>query len=63
MRETKNGVEPERVHARNDRSPRPAGRYVLYWMQQSQRAEHNPALEVAVARAKACGRPVVVGSG
>jgi deoxyribodipyrimidine photo-lyase len=63
MRNTETTVEPERVHALNDRPPRPAGRYVLYWMQQSQRADHNPALDEAVARANACGHPVVVAFG
>jgi len=36
---------------------------VLYWMQASQRADHNPALEHAVRRANALGLPVVVGFG
>ena len=35
------------------------GDYVLYWMQQSQRARFNPALEHAVAQANALGLPVV----
>jgi deoxyribodipyrimidine photo-lyase len=39
------------------------GNYVLYWMQQSQRAEENPALEHAVRRANALGLPVVVAFG
>ncbi len=37
------------------------GKAVLYWMQQSQRAEFNPALETAVARANALRLPVHVG--
>jgi deoxyribodipyrimidine photo-lyase len=36
------------------------GRFVLYWMQQSQRASQNPALELAVAEANARELPVVV---
>ena len=42
---------------------RPAGRgkYVLYWMQQAQRAECNHALEHAVEQANARRLPVVVG--
>ncbi len=36
------------------------GKYVLYWMQQSQRAEENPALEYAVRRANKLDLPVVV---
>jgi deoxyribodipyrimidine photo-lyase len=39
------------------------GDYVLYWMQQSQRAAFNPALEYAVAQANDLGLPVVVGFG
>jgi deoxyribodipyrimidine photo-lyase len=44
---------------------RPArrGRYVLYWMQQSQRARGNHALEQAVLRANQLGLPVLVGFG
>ena len=36
---------------------------MLYWMQQSQRAGWNPALECAVARANELSLPVVVGFG
>jgi len=36
------------------------GDYVLYWMQQSQRAEYNHALEYAVREADRRGLPVVV---
>ncbi len=36
------------------------GDYVLYWMQQSQRARWNHALEYAVLRANASGLPLVV---
>jgi deoxyribodipyrimidine photo-lyase len=39
------------------------GRFVLYWMQQSQRAAGNHALEYAVQRANALGLPVRVGFG
>lgn len=39
------------------------GRYVLYWMQSAQRAEHNPALEHALAEANRLGLPLVVGFG
>lgn len=40
-----------------------AGDYVLYWMQQSQRAEHNPALDVAIGEANRLKRPVLVAFG
>jgi deoxyribodipyrimidine photo-lyase len=51
-----------RLRALNARPVRD-GDYVLYWMQQSQRAAFNPALEHAVAEANALGLPVVVGFG
>ena len=44
-----------------NRAPRcPGGKYVLYWMQQSQRAVWNDALEYAVSRANEAGLPVLV---
>ncbi len=46
----------------NDRPPR-KGRYVLYWMQQSQREDCNDALEYAAARANEVGLPLLVGFG
>ncbi len=52
-------VEPERVAVLSD-APEREGRYVLYWMQQSQRAVFNPALEVAVAAANRRRLPLVV---
>jgi deoxyribodipyrimidine photo-lyase len=52
-------VEPERIKQLSN-APETAGDYVLYWMQQSQRAVHNPALEVAVTAANRLGLPVVV---
>ena len=39
------------------------GRYVLYWMQQSQRAELNHALEYAVHRANELSSPLLVAFG
>ncbi|MCR4391422.1 MAG: deoxyribodipyrimidine photo-lyase [Candidatus Acetothermia bacterium] len=56
------GVEPERVRFLNDRPVR-QGRYVLYWMQASQRASGNPALEHAVALGNDLGLPVAVAFG
>ena len=46
----------------NDRGMR-SGRYVLYWMQQSQRASFNPALEYAIGVANREGLPVLVAFG
>ncbi len=39
------------------------GDYALYWMQQSQRAEENPALEHAIRQANALRIPLVVAFG
>lgn len=52
-------VEPERIRALNSGSAR-RGRYVLYWMQASQRAEYNHALEYAIGAANDLAQPVVV---
>ena len=43
-----------------NRKPAPKGDYILYWMQQSQRAEYNPALEYAVREANGRRLPLVV---
>jgi len=51
-----------RIRILNDRDVRP-GRYVLYWMQQSQRAQHNPALDYAVQEANRLKLPLQVGFG
>lgn len=55
-------IADERIQILNDR-PIPDGDYVLYWMQESQRAEHNEALEFAIQRANDQGLPLVVGFG
>jgi deoxyribodipyrimidine photo-lyase len=47
-----------RIQFIND-NPVARGRYVLYWMQQSQRAEYNHALEYAAYRANELGLPLV----
>ena len=52
---------PDRLRSLNDEEPRPKeGRYVLYWMQQSQRAEHNHALELAIRKANEFGQSCLV---
>ena len=56
-------IEDTRVRKLNDLPPREKGEYVLYWMQQSERAEHNPALEHAARRANQHGKPLLVGFG
>jgi deoxyribodipyrimidine photo-lyase len=53
-------IDPERITVSSDSPAEPAGDYVLYWMQQSQRAVHNPALEHAIQAANAAGVPLLV---
>jgi deoxyribodipyrimidine photo-lyase len=53
------GIHETRIQHLNDREVVP-GRYVLYWMQQSQRAEMNHALEYGVQEANRLGCGVVV---
>lgn len=55
-------IEDERIHVLND-APERDGRYVLYWMQQSQRAHANPALEFAIVAAQRLDRSLIVGFG
>ena len=52
-------IQPQRVQSLNDKEIR-KGAYVLYWMQQSQRAECNHALEYALRQADELKLPVVV---
>jgi deoxyribodipyrimidine photo-lyase len=51
-----------RIRQLNER-PLGDGSYVLYWMQASQRAEFNPALEYAIRRADEINLGLVVGFG
>ncbi|MCR4440060.1 MAG: deoxyribodipyrimidine photo-lyase [bacterium] len=51
-------IHPERIRALNGKPVR-KGKYVLYWMQASQRAEYNHALEYAIQRANELGLPIV----
>ena len=53
-------IQSTRIRILNGVEPQADGRYVLYWMQQSQRARFNPALEFAVDQANARGLPVLV---
>ncbi len=52
-------IAEERITTLNDR-PIQQGQWVLYWMQQSQRAHDNPALEFAIAQANRLDLPVWV---
>lgn len=56
-------IDPARIKQLNDKSERADNRYVLYWMQQSQRARFNHALEYAVGRANELDQSVIVGFG
>ncbi|MGA7304678.1 MAG: deoxyribodipyrimidine photo-lyase [Rhodothermales bacterium] len=53
-------MQDEQIRQLNDRPAR-NGSYVLYWMQQSQRANANLALEYAIERANEAACPVLVG--
>ena len=53
-------IEPERICELSDHEPNDDGRYVLYWMQASMRAEHNPALEYAAQLANDHEVPLLV---
>lgn len=54
------GESHPRVQKLVDGSPSQDARYVLYWMQHSQRARDNPALEHAAGWANACNLPLLV---
>ena len=52
-------IQDERIQVVNS-SPVRNGRYVLYWMQASQRAECNHALEYAILRSNELRKPLIV---
>jgi deoxyribodipyrimidine photo-lyase len=52
-------IQRERIQALNEKAIR-KGRFVLYWMQASQRAECNHALEYAILKANELLQPVLV---
>src|ERR687894_838880 len=52
-------IQQERVRQLNEKDVRD-GDYVLYWMQEAQRAEFNHALEYAVQRANELGQRLLV---
>lgn len=52
-------VSQEKLSRLNENTTR-TGEYVLYWMQASQRAEYNHALEYAVASANKLRKPLIV---
>lgn len=53
-------IQPERIQILRDAPTRNSGKYVLYWMQQSQRTRWNHALEFAVEQANALKLPLRV---
>ncbi|MFW5759885.1 MAG: deoxyribodipyrimidine photo-lyase [Cyclobacteriaceae bacterium] len=53
-------IEPERIRTLNDKEENTDQEYVLYWMQQSQRAEYNHALEFALEKANDLKMPLLV---
>ena len=55
-------IQKSRIQFLND-APAAKGRYVLYWMQQSQRPDYNHALEYAIQQANRLGQGVLVGFG
>ena len=52
-------IHEKRFRVLNDVAPRKDGAYVLYLLQQANRAHHNPALEYAIEQGNALGLPVV----
>ena len=60
MNELKKITSDPRVTVRRPGPPHHTGQCVVYWMQRSQRAVDNPALNVAVSAANLLKRPVVV---
>jgi deoxyribodipyrimidine photo-lyase len=53
-------ISDPRVTVRRSDEPDGDGAAVVYWMQRSQRATDNPALETAIAAANAIGKSVIV---
>jgi deoxyribodipyrimidine photo-lyase len=52
-------IEKRRMQILNDKKIR-NGKYVVYWMQASQRSEYNHALEFAIAQANELHKPLLV---
>ena len=52
-------IQKERIKALNKKEVK-KGAYVLYWMQASQRAEYNHALEFAIIKANELRQPIIV---
>ena len=52
-------IHAERIKNLNKNSVK-EGRFVLYWMQASQRSEYNHALEFAIKKANEINKPLIV---
>jgi len=52
-------IQKERIKVLNKQGIK-KGTYVLYWMQASQRAEFNHALEYAISKGNELHQPVIV---
>jgi len=53
-------IQTERTSLLNTKYPNPNGTYVIYWMQQAQRASWNHALEYAIDKANEFQKPLIV---
>ncbi|MEO7136767.1 MAG: deoxyribodipyrimidine photo-lyase [Gemmatimonadales bacterium] len=53
-------IDDLRIHAARESRPRTDGELVLYWMQTTQRVQHNFALEFAIKQANQLRVPVLV---
>ncbi len=56
-------IEETRIQCLNDNAVNEDGKFVVYWMQQSQRAAFNPALEYAARQANALDVPLIAAFG
>src|SRR4030042_4814509 len=59
MRGKSGMIQKERIKVLNRKGIQ-KGKYILYWMQASQRAEYNHALEFAVLKANELRQPLIV---
>lgn len=57
------GIQAGRIRILREAEPRADGRYVLYLLQQANRAHENPALELAIEEANRLGLPVLAAFG
>src|SRR5690606_11458851 len=60
LKQIPNMIEKDRIQLLNNKKIYAEKRYVLYWMQQSQRTEYNHALEFAIGQANELNLPLLV---